>query len=48
MYYFYGKINWGHIVCPLCGGSPYLGESVMGGSTAVDATLHCSLPKAPG
>ena len=25
MYYFYGKINWRHIVCPLYGGSPYLG-----------------------
>ena len=33
MYYFYGKINQGHIVCPLYGGGPYLGESIMGGST---------------
>ena len=29
----YGKVNWGHIVCPLYGGSLYLRESVMGGST---------------
>ena len=33
MYYFYGKINWGHVICPLYGGGPYLGESVMGGFT---------------
>ena len=32
MHYFYGKVNWGRVVCPLYGGSPYLGESVMGGS----------------
>ena len=31
--HYYGKINWGHTVCPLYGGGPYLGESVMGGST---------------
>ena len=30
---FYGKINWGHIVCPLYGVDPYLGESIMGGAT---------------
>ena len=35
MYYFYGKINQGHVVCLLCGGGPYLGESVMGGSTVL-------------
>ena len=35
MYYFYGKINWEHVVCLLCGGSPYLGESITGGSTVV-------------
>ena len=46
MYYFYGKINWGYIVCLLCGGGPYLGESIIGGST-VDTivlppvTYHC-------
>ena len=33
MYYFYGKINRGHIACRLYGGSPYLEESVIGGST---------------
>ena len=37
MYYFYGKINREHVVCPLyaygCG--PYLGESVIGDSTVV-------------
>ena len=36
MYYFYGKINRGHADCLLYGGSPYLGESVMGGSTVQD------------
>ena len=35
MYHFYGKINRGRIVCPLYGDSPYLGESVMGGSTVL-------------
>ena len=35
MYYFYGKINRGHVVCQLYGGSPYLRESVMGGSTVL-------------
>ena len=33
MYYFYGKINGGHVVCPLYGGGLYLGEFVMEGST---------------
>ena len=33
MYYFYGKINWGHADYPLYGGSQYLRESVMGGFT---------------
>ena len=33
MHYIYGKINRGHIVCPLYGGGLYLRESVMGGST---------------
>ena len=23
MYHFYGRVNWGHIDCPLYGGSPY-------------------------
>ena len=35
MYYFYGKINWGHVVCPLYEGGLYLGESVIGGSTVL-------------
>ena len=39
MYYFYGKINRGHVVCQLYGGGPYLGESFMGGSTVL---LFCS------
>ena len=33
MYYFYGKVIQGHVVCPLYGGCPYIGESVVGGST---------------
>ena len=33
MYYFYGKVNRGHVACPLYGGCPYLGVSIMGGST---------------
>ena len=33
MYYFYGKVSQRHVVCPLYGGIPYLGESIMGGST---------------
>ena len=33
MYYFYDKVSWGHVVCPLYGGDLYLVESVMGGST---------------
>ena len=33
MYYFYGKVNWGHVVCRLYRGGPYLRESAMGGST---------------
>ena len=35
MYYFYGKINRGHIVCPLYGSSLYLRESAIRGSTVV-------------
>ena len=34
MYYFYGKGNQEHVFCPLYRGGLYLGESVMGGSTA--------------
>ena len=33
MYYFYGKVNRGHVVCPLYRGGLYLRESVTGGST---------------
>ena len=35
IYYFYGKINWGYVVCPLYGGNLYLRESVMRGSTVI-------------
>ena len=35
MYYFYGKVNRGHVVCPLYIGGPYLRESIMGGSTVL-------------
>ena len=35
MHYFYGRVNRGHVACPLYGGFPYLGVSVMGGSTVV-------------
>ena len=33
MYYFYGKVVRGHVVCPLYGGCLYLRGYVMGGST---------------
>ena len=33
MYYLYGKINRGHGICPLYGGCPLLGESVIRGFT---------------
>ena len=33
MYYFNGKVNRGHVVCPLYRGGLYLGESDMGGTT---------------
>ena len=33
MYYFYGKSNRGHGICPLYGGCPPLGESVIRGFT---------------
>ena len=45
-YHFYGKINRGHIVCPVYGGGPYLGESVMRCSTVIiwtDAYTFISL-----
>ena len=33
MYYLYGKNNRGHGICPLYGGCPLLGESVIRGFT---------------
>ena len=33
MYYFYGKSNRGHGICPLYRGCPPLGESVIRGFT---------------
>ena len=33
MYYFYGKSNRGHEICPLYRGCPPLGESVIRGFT---------------
>ena len=35
MYYFCGKVNQGHVFCQFYRGSPYLRESVMGGSTVL-------------
>ena len=43
MYYFHGKVNRGHVVCSLYGGGLYLGESVMGGSTALLFRAWCVL-----
>ena len=40
MYYFYGKVNQGHVVCPLYGGSPYFRGSVMGHSTIVFTSMN--------
>ena len=39
MYYFFGKVILGHMVCLLHGGCPYLGESVMGGSTVNEVAV---------
>ena len=39
MYYFYGRVNRGHVACPLYGGCPYLGVFIMGGSTVVHVEL---------
>ena len=44
MYYLYGQLNQGHGICPLYGGCPLLGESVIRGftvhmSTACDVIL---------
>ena len=47
MYYLYGKINRGHGICPLYGGCPLLGESVIRGFTvlsSVPSTFINDLP----
>ena len=41
MYYLYGKINRGHGICPLYGGSPLLGESVNRGFTVLVSCHSC-------
>ena len=35
MYYFYGKINRGQVICPLYRGCPLFGGSVIRGFTVV-------------
>ena len=44
MYYLYGKINWGHRICPLYRGCPLFGVSANRGFTVVidivDARCH--------
>ena len=40
MYCFYGRVNRGHVACPLYRGCPYLGVSVMGGSTVPVSLIH--------
>ena len=40
MYYFYGKNNRGHGICPLYRGCPPLGESVIRGFTVLPATIR--------
>ena len=45
MYYFYGKVNRGHVVCPLYRGGLYLRESVVGGSTVLPHSLTSSKVK---
>ena len=42
MYYFYGKSNRGHGICPLYRGCPPLGESSIRGFTVYlfDSTCH--------
>ena len=39
MYYLYGKINRGHGICPLYGGCPHFGESVIRGFTVVETKI---------
>ena len=48
MYYFYGKSNRGHEICPLYRGCPPLGESVIRGFTVMrhyGAKPSAQLPK---
>ena len=47
IYYFYGKVDRGYVVCLLYRGSPYLGESIMEGSTVLYAVTVANsvLPK---
>ena len=33
MYYLYGRINWGHRICELCGGCPLFREGTIRGFT---------------
>ena len=39
MYYLYGKLNRGHGICPLYGGCPLLGESVIRGFTVIGCDI---------
>ena len=41
MYYLYGKLNRGHRICPLYGGCPLLGESVIRGFTVYTCGYIC-------
>ena len=40
MYYFYRKSNWGHGICPLCGGCPPFGDSVIRGFTVIQDSVR--------
>ena len=44
MYYSYGKINRGHNICPLYGGRPLFGESVIRGFTVYSSKEAICLP----
>ena len=44
MYYSGSDFNPCHRLCPLYGGCPPLGESVMGGSTVYSSTLENERP----
>ena len=48
MYNFYGKVSWGHVVCLLYGGDPYLRESVMGGSGVMSRDVYVCAGFHPG